>query len=442
MTVLYSILSLSIVLGIIVLVHEWGHYIAARLMKVRVETFSFGFGKRLFGKKVGDTDFRLSLIPLGGYVKMAGEEEASPEAKPDEFQSKNRAQKIFILLMGPFMNLVLAFFILTVINITGVEELEYRFEPPRIGHVVTGTAVEKAGLRVNDLILSFAGMTVSSWEELEVLVASTPGDTVKVIYERDGQTMETDLTVRQDEKKNFGVAGFLWIQDTTIGEVVKDTPAFNAGLKSGDRVIGVNNRKISSFYTFQEIISKSEGKNLTFEVSRKNEVFSIDVIPEDSGGRWVVGVFPEIPTKIIEYPLFKSMSLSLKKISRLTTLIFESLRKMVVGKLSPKNLSGPIDIANYSRKAMASGISNFFLLIAFISLNLGLVNLFPIPVLDGGHLLIFSIEAVIRKDFSQKVKNVLMNTGFLILIALMAFVILNDVAKLLPNGWRSMIPFL
>lgn len=442
MNFLYSIFALAIVLGIIVLVHEWGHYIAARLMKVRVETFSFGFGKRLFGKKVGDTDFRLSLIPLGGYVKMAGEEEASPEAKPDEFQSKNRAQKIFILLMGPFMNLVLAFFILTVINLTGVEELQYRFEPPRIGHVSAGTAVEKADLKANDLILSFDGMKVSTWKELEVLVASSPGETVKVEFERDGQTMETDLTVMKDKKKKFGVAGFLWVQDTRIGDIVKNTPASQAGLKYGDRILAIDGQKISSFYEFQKIVAGSGGKSLSFDISRDNDVFSVNIVPEDIDGRGVVGLFPAIPMKMVKYPFFESMSQSLKEISRLTTLIFVSLRKMIVGKLSPENLSGPIDIASISRKAMFSGISSFFLLIAFISLNLGLVNLFPIPVLDGGHLLIFTIESIIRRDFNQKVKNILMNLGFMILIALMAFVILNDVAKQLPNGWKSMIPFL
>jgi regulator of sigma E protease len=506
MNVLYSILSFAIVLGIIVIVHEFGHYIAARLMGVRVEVFSFGFGLRLFGKKVGETDFRLSLIPLGGYVKMAGEEEYDPkDLKPYEFHAKNRGQRIFILVMGPAMNVLLAFFIFTVINITGIEVPVYRSYPPQIGYVEIGSPAEKAGIQKGDIIRTVDGRSIKDWEELEIIIGANASQELPIEYERDGQLMKTQIRLRSISRHNIGDAGIQWDFKTEIKSVTKDSPAFRAGLKVDDILLAVNGKPIG-YFEIVPVISGSAGKPLQFRVKRGETEFDMEIVPEKvyfletqpletaeeaqeklkeikekvkdldfgisfregkfkiisenmdtppdpgtyqaatwltPGEKGIIGIemAPYSPTVETRYGFFAAMGHSVNKMIDLVDLVFNAIRKMVVGKLSPKSLSGPIEIATFSQKAMESGFSSFFLLIAFISLQLGLINLLPIPALDGGHLMIFSIESVIRRDFSLKIKNLLMNVGFFILIALMAFIILNDIAKNLPHGWDSLLPF-
>lgn len=504
MNVLYSILSFAIVLGIIVIVHEFGHYIAARLMGVRVEVFSFGFGLRLFGKKVGETDFRLSLIPLGGYVKMSGEEEYDPnDLKPYEFHAKNRGQKIFILVMGPAMNVLLAFLIFTVINITGVEVPVYRSYPPQIGYVEIGSPAEKAGIQKGDIIRTIEGRSIKDWEELEIIIGANANQKLPIEFERDGKLLEAEIELRSFSRHNIGDAGIHWDFRTKVMTVTKDSPAFHAGLKVDDILLAVNSKPIG-YFEIVPVISKSAGKPLQFRVRRGENEFNMEIVPKKVyflqtkpldtleeaekklkelkakvkdldfgynpregniiseymdnppapetyqttalltiGEKGIIGIEMArySPTVEKRYGFFAAMGHSVKKMVDLVDLVFNAIRKMIVGKLSPKSLSGPIEIATFSQKAFESGFSSFFLLIAFISLQLGLINLLPIPALDGGHLMIFSIESVIRRDFSLKVKNILMNIGFFILIALMAFVILNDIAKNLPRGWNSLLPF-
>ena len=203
-----TILSLALVLGIVVLVHEFGHYIAARLMGVRVEVFSFGFGPRLLGRKFGDTDFRLSLVPLGGYVRMAGEEEIDAQnPKSDEFLAKNRGQKIFILIMGPVMNLLLALGLITVINMNKADLDAYRFEPPVIGFVEPGKAAETAGIRPGDRIVTLDGVRIDDWGELERTVRTRAKKAVAVKLVRNGENLDVEMTIGSDEKGIIGDCG-------------------------------------------------------------------------------------------------------------------------------------------------------------------------------------------------------------------------------------------
>ncbi|MCK4889923.1 MAG: RIP metalloprotease RseP [Candidatus Aminicenantes bacterium] len=443
MAFISTIMVFTVVLGIIVIVHEFGHFIAARLMGVRVETFSFGFGKRLFGKKIGDTDFRISVFPLGGYVKMAGEDEYDPDnLKTDEFQAKNRAQKIFILLMGPLMNIILALLILTIINITGVESEKYKSEPPVIGLIAEESPAKKAGLEVGDLVLNVDGYKVKDWKELELEIGSNPDNLIKIVYEREGKQFSTELMVESDNEYNIGDAGFYWKYRVMIGSVKANSPASFAGIQPDDIIYSINGDDITPF-NITKIISKNPGIPLNFRIKRGESFIEKEITPQKSGERVEIGVglIQYSPMINVKYGFFDAVSKSIKDTIRLTSLVFDAFRKMIVGKLSAKNLSGPIEIAKFSKRAFDSGLSEFFMLIAFISLQLGIVNLFPIPALDGGHLMIYSIESLIRREFSMKVKLALINVGFFILLTLMAFVILNDIAKNLPNGWNSFLPF-
>lgn len=443
MLTLYKILSLAIVLGIIVFVHELGHFIAARLMKVRVETFSFGFGKRLFGKKFGDTDIRFSLIPLGGYVKMAGEEDyEAKDPKPDEFSAKNRAQKIFILLMGPAMNLFLAFFIMAIINVTGVEVAQYRSQPPVIGYVQKDSPAEKAGLESGDLILTVAGKQIDDWQDLELTIGSNPNEDLIVSYRRNGKTGQVTLKVGVMTRKNQNPAGLFWKFQTIIRRVDKGKPAETGGIQAGDIVLKIDGEEVS-YFEVHNIILDNPGKDLTFKVRRGDKLVDLTITPELQGEEAKIGVMmsPYTPSIIKRFGLFRAVARSFEEMVRMTVLTVTAVKKIITGKINPKHVSSLIDIADISQEALESGLPNFFVLIAFLSLHIGLLNLLPIPVLDGGHLMIYTIESIIRRDISPKLKIILMNIGFFLLVALMALAILNDIAKRLPDGWNSLLPF-
>lgn len=443
MITLYRILTLTIVLGIIVLVHEVGHFIAARLMKVRVETFSFGLGKRLFGKKFGHTDVRVSLIPLGGYVKMAGEEDfEAKDPKPYEFQAKNRAQKIFILFMGPAMNFLLAFFILAIISINGIEIENYKSEPPRIGYVQKDSPAEKAGIHKGDLILTIAGRKIKDWQDLELTIGANPNEALAVKYERGGEVRQTTLKVGVLSQENLNPGGIFWDYKTRIQAVDKGKPADRAGMKSGDIITAINGKEITIF-EIHDIIISNEGKPLHFKVKRGEKELELVITPARIDKKVVIGISMTnyAPTTKLHFGLFAAFKRSAQEMVRLTYLTVNALKKLITGKINPRHLSGPIDIAKVSQQALESGLSNFFVLIAFLSLHIGLINLFPIPVLDGGHLMIYSIETIIRRDFSPRIKTILMNLGFIIIVSIMVFAILNDIAKNLPNGWKSLLPF-
>jgi regulator of sigma E protease len=443
MNVIYQLLTFLFVLGIIVLVHEFGHYIAARLMQIRVEVFSFGFGKRLFGKKIGDTDFRLSLFPLGGYVRMAGEEEFDPEhPKADEFMAKNRAQKIFTLLLGPFMNIVLALLLIFIVNLGGVEMDAYKLEKPVIGYVEKGSPAAKAGLLPGDTLLSINGRETPNWKEVEITVGTNPKESLKIDFSRQGQPLKATLEVISSSRYEIGYAGFYWQLPAEIGQTMKNYPAWKAGLRPGDVIEAVDGQPVSNYFELADIIRQSAQKPLRLTYRRGDRVLESQVTPVAESGRGLIGFNVRIATTKVKYGIFAALKNSVQESVRLTFLTINAFKKIIQRKISVKSFSGPMEIARVSQQALISGFANFFMLIAFISLQLGIVNLFPIPGLDGGHLLIFTVEAIIRRDLNQKLKNALIYAGFAFLIALMGFVILNDIAKTLPNGWKSLLPFL
>jgi regulator of sigma E protease len=443
MNIVYQFLTFLVVLGIIVLVHEFGHYIAARLMKIRVEVFSFGFGRRLFGRKFGDTDFRVSLVPVGGYVRMAGEEEYdSTHPAPDQFMAKNRAQKIFTLVLGPLMNLVLALVLIAAVNMTGVETDSYRLEKPVIGYVVQGSPAEKAGFKPGDVLLAINNRKTPDWKEVELMVGTNAKETLTLDFLRNGARNRTQMKVASGSQPEIGYAGFLWQLPAEIDQVAPDYPAARAGLKPGDRITAVDGEPVASYFALADIIRAAPGKKLQLTVQRGGEAIAAEVVPVLENKVGVIGFNVKLATTKIQYGFAAAVKNSFQEAGRLIRLTFDAFRKIAQRKMSMKSFSGPIEIARYSQQALASGFANFFMLIAFISLQLGIVNLFPIPGLDGGHLLILAIETAIRRDLNAKLKTILLYAGFAFLLALMGYVLLNDIAKTLPHGWQSLLPFL
>jgi regulator of sigma E protease len=344
--------------------------------------------------------------------------------------------------MGPAMNIILAFLIITFINISGVETEKYKFEPPVIGYVEKDSPAYKSGIRRGDLIVEIDGRHIPTWKELEITIGANPNETMDLVYQREGRKVRTEIQVQTRTTYGVGYAGFFWDHKAMIAGVKKDSPASKSGLKKEDIILSINMNPVG-YFNISDTIAANPEKPLLFSIRRDSQLLDVTVTPEKVEDRGIIGIemSPYSPIVEIHYGLIPAMGNSIKELVKLTFLTFNAFKKIIIGKLSPKNLSGPIEIAKFSQKALESGLSNFFILIAFISLQLGIINLFPIPVLDGGHLMIYSIEAATRKEFSPKVKSILINMGFIILVALMIFVILNDIAKTMPNGWNSFLPF-
>jgi len=442
MTILGTIVAFLIVFGVLVFIHEFGHFFVAKLVGVRVEAFSFGYGKRLIGIKKGDTDYRISLIPMGGYVKLLGEGmfDKDRELSPDDFMAKTRWERFLILVMGSVMNIVMAIVLVAIINMAGVTVPEYQDQTPVIGWIDPGSPAEKAGLMVDDQILKINGQTVKTWHDVELAVGSRPDRLITVEIKRGDQLLQVPLKTDKVTKYEMGYAGFRAKILTQIMMVNPGSPAEKAGLKPGDVILAVNGEPIF-FYNFVQKIEESAGKPLVLTVERQGQIMSITVIPRKEGSVGKIGILQGAKSITRKYSFFPAFAQSLRENAKNTFLVINFLKDLFTGQASARQLGGPLEIASFSYAAMKMGFLAMLSWIAIISLQLGILNLLPIPVFDGGQIFVLLIEGIIRKDLSPKTREIWMQIGFVIFVFIIVFVILNDIAKTLPNGWKSFIPF-
>ncbi len=442
-----TLLAFVIVFGIIVFVHESGHFIMAKAMGIRVEVFSFGFGLRLFGFKKGDTDYRISLIPAGGYVKFLGEGVVDPgkDLAPDDYNAKKRWQRFLVIAMAPVANVLLAVILLSGVNMVGVDAPAYLDHSPVIGWIEPGSPAEKAGLKPDDLLVSLNGQKLKTWSDVELAVGTQPGKTLKVDIIRDGQPLRLDLTtenLRQEKKSQFdlGYAGFYGKIMTQVKMVTRGGPAAKGGLRPGDIIKAIDGQPVY-FYKFVEILEKSPGKALAVTVIRGGKTVDLTITPKLESGVGKIGIMQVAQTVKKRYGFFAAIGQSVSENAKLVTLIVDVIKKLFTGEASTRQLAGPIEIANFSYAALRLGLVALISWIALFSLQLGIINLIPIPVLDGGQLFVLIIEGIIRRDLSPRLRQIWMNIGFVIFIFLIAFTILNDIVRRLPHGWRSLVPF-
>ena len=409
-----------IAIGILIIVHELGHFITARLFGIKVEEFSVGFGPPLLSFNCCKTTVRLRIFPLGGFVKMAGEDPSEMTFKPYEFYSKPLLQRSLVVLAGPLANLLLAIVVFCAVFALGKTTFKYVNEPPIIG-------VSKVeGLKPGDRILEVNHRKVSTWREFVREVGISPRDSVILTVLRNGKVVNVLVKPRK-----FGEAKVLDVIpriEPVIGKVYKGMPAEKSGLKPGDRVLSVNGKKISDWHEFTEEIKKSGGEVLTLEVLRKGKIVSVRVKPvyNQKLKKYVIGTAPEI----IRYSLIGAVKEGFREFKSLTVFFFRFLKDLLTGEASFKSLGGPIMIAQAIEKAASTGILNYLYLLGFISLQLGYINLLPLPVLDGGLLVLFFVEALRKKQFSPKTREVIQQVGFAILGVLMTLVIYNDILRL------------
>ena len=451
-----NILAFVIVLGVLIFFHEMGHFLVARLFGVGVEKFSLGFGPRLVGRTVGMTDYRISAIPLGGYVKMVGEEpdaEIEPEQIPYSFTHKHVFKRILIVAAGPFFNLLLAALIYAAFFMfVGTEDIR-----PVVNHVVAQSPADQAGIRVGDFIQSIDGSPVSSWGDINRLIGDAKGKPIAVHFKREGEIRQVSITPQTKmatdilgDDMPYLDAGFSGVPPlkAIVGDVAEGYPAKTAGLKKGDRIMEINGQPVDSWFTMKEIISRSKGETLAVQVLRDGKTLGVEITPvlfseENALGEKVDSYRIGISTPGVEIPEADRMVVKLGplsaigesidqtyQISRLTVL---SIVKLIKGTVSTKTLGGPIMIAEMAGQQAKAGWTNLIFFIAVLSINLAILNFLPIPVLDGGHLLFFFIEAVIRRPVNLRMREIAQQAGLFILMMLMIFVFYNDIMRLFSS---------
>ncbi len=442
MTIIETIVAFLIVFGILVFIHEFGHFFMAKLVGVRVEVFSFGYGRRLFGFKKGGTDYRVSLIPMGGYVKLLGEGlfDRERQLSPDDFMAKTRWERFLILVMGSVMNIILAIILVAIINMAGVTVPEYQEQPPVIGWIDPGSPAEKAGFTIGDEILEINGRRVRTWQEVEIAVGSRPEKEIVVTVRRGDEILQVPLKTDKITRYEMGYAGFRARILTQIMMVNPGSPADKAGLKPGDVIKAVNGQPVF-FYNFVKTIEENPEIPLTLTIERGGEILELTVIPRKEGSVGKIGIMQGARSVTRKYRPLAALAQSLRENTRNAFLVIDFLKKLFTGEASTRQLGGPLEIASFSRAAMKMGLLAMMSWIAIISLQLGIINLLPIPVLDGGQIFVLMIEGLIRRDLSPKMREIWMQIGFVIFIFIIVFVILNDIVKRLPNGWKSLVPF-
>jgi regulator of sigma E protease len=452
-----TILAFIVVLGVTITVHEFGHFAMAKLLKIRVLAFSLGFGPRLFGFTRGGTDYRLSAFPIGGYVKMAGEvldEERSGD--PNEFLSHPKWHRFLVAVSGPFMNILLAIVITTFSFIQGVDIGRYRKGPAIVGPVVANSIAKRAGLQSGDLIVSVNKNQIGTWDEMEIALGTAPRNALDVEVSRNNQNLKLHFDpppTGQSIGADFSdLLGFRYTLPKAIIMYVTDNkPAQKAGLQSGDEILSVKgNGKIGTdFDQILNIIYESKGIPLDFEVRRQaaesqkidiwekskssdGRIFHVDITPFEDDGHGAIGFAPDYPSDRQKFGPIGSLSKSVRRNYESLAMTFTVIGRIFTRHADIRStLSGPIEIARISGQFARIDARLLIGLIGMISLQLGVFNLLPIPILDGGVIALLLIEGVIRRDLSLRLKEKIVQVGFFFLIILMAFVIYNDLSKII-----------
>ena len=437
-----TLLSFLFVLGVLIFVHELGHFLAARRLGVRVLTFSLGFGPKILKFTRGDTEYCVSAIPLGGYVKMAGESPDDPRSgAPDEFLSKTKWERFQVLIMGPVMNIVLAVVVMAIVLAQGAEVPAYEDQPPVVGAVKMNSAAERAGIVPGDRILSVAGDGVPTWKDMAIAISMKANRSVALTLNREGRTMSFDVMPSAEGRYEIGDLGVLPDVSPIAQKVDPKDPAARGGMQAGDVIYAVNGARMIFPEDLKDVIAKHPGEPIDVEVRRAGAPVHLSITPDKRPtGGWI-GITMVEATRSFKPGPFEAVKLSVVQNATSGVMIFKILGGLFTGSTSVRQLQGPVGIAQLSGESAEAGFIQLLSLMAVISLNLGLLNLMPVPVLDGGHILIMALEGVARRDFSMAVKEKMLLAGFVVLMMLMVTVIYNDltritwIERLMP--WRN-----
>jgi regulator of sigma E protease len=440
MTIFYAI----ILLGILIFVHELGHFLFAKMVNVKVLKFSLGFGPRVLGKKYGETEYQISAVPLGGYVKMLGEEpgdEISDEDRARAYNLQPVGKRILIVLAGPVFNILFAAILFIALFLAGIPVAR-----PYIGKIAEQSPAANAGLMTGDKVVAINGIAVESWDDIDASTNKNPGKPLLFRIEREGTIAEIPVTpVKKSEKNIFGEEREVWdigivpLIPSEIGEVVKGSSADKAGLKKGDRVIEIEGKTIKMWQDLTAIIHESPGKSLRFRIKRDDHTMELSITPERStftmptGERkeiGLIGVRPMTSDFMKRFNLIDATNLGIRKTWETSFLTFVVVIKLIQRIVPADTLGGPIMIFQMAGEQAALGAMSFFAFMAVLSINLGVLNLLPIPILDGGHVMFLTFEAIRRKPLSERVMMIAQKVGLMFIVTLMAFVLYNDFLRI------------
>jgi regulator of sigma E protease len=426
--------SFIVVLGILIFIHELGHFAVAKWSGVGVEKFSLGFGPKLIGITYGETEYRLSLLPLGGYVKMTGEnpgEEVSDFDKARSFNHKRVGTRALIVVAGPVMNLVLAVILFPIIFMIGISVPAYLDKAPVVAFVAAETPASIAGVQKGDKVLSIDGEAVDDWESFLSTVILSPNAELQLVLERAGKSRNVSVTPVASETTGGGYLGIHPPMRPVVGTLSKGYPAEKAGLLPGDLILAIDGTEITHWAELEKFIKKS-GVKRTFLVERAGATFTVDIEPKQSADTevFLIGISRDEAQVLRRYGFSEAVVKGIDSSYKMTAQLFTVIKGLVVGQYSMKTLGGPIMIAQVAGSAAKSGIADLLSLVAFLSLQLGIINLFPIPVLDGGHLLFFGVEAIKGKPLSERFMGAAQQVGVVLLVALMLMVTYNDFMRI------------
>jgi regulator of sigma E protease len=437
------LLGVALVLGVLILVHEWGHFIVARMFGVRVDVFSIGFGPRLFGWKRGATDYRVSAVPLGGYVRMAGQDMSEidagakpPTGAPDELMSKPRWQRALISLAGPAVNLIFPVFLLAgFFAIKGEPYPPYLDQSVQIVAFAGPAQAEASPFHVGDAVVSINGVQKPTWEQLSKILSTAPtGSSIPVELENNGARRQVTLKMPANGSERFDIFGYAPVAPV-IDDIAPNSPAERAGLTQGDRVVAVDGKDIQWWGQFVTKVRGGNGSPVSLKIARKNQTIEVRVTPEKTTGpdgetAYLIGVGPV--EKYRPMPLTQSVVAATEGTSKMVKQTVEVVGALFTGRVSVKQLQSVVGISRAAGEAVRKGPQATILLMVLISVNLGILNLLPIPILDGGNVLLLAIEGGMRRDLSMAFKERFVQVGLVFLLVLFAYVMYNDVVRLLP----------
>lgn len=446
-----SVFIFIVVLGVLIFFHELGHFLVARFFGVGVERFSLGFGPRLFGKTIGRTDYRISLVPLGGYVKMVGEEPDAPlppEDVPYSFTHKSVGKRALIVFAGPLFNVLLAVVIFTAgLYFAGLPSIR-----PVVRNVESGGPAQQEGIREGDVIRSIDGRAVASWRDIDAAADRSQGRPLSLTIDRGGQRLEFVVAPQPASARNIfgdevtyydlGIKGYAEIS-ALVDEVMEGMPAAEAGMQRGDRIVAIDGQPIDRWETMQEMVASSQGRTMTFTVLRGETTLEMAITPDEIQEPDLLGVkqivyrigirragivIPDEDQVTVRLGLLGSVSQGMGQTWNVIRATGHFFVKMFERKVSSEAIGGPIRIAQMANQQAQEGLLALFYFIAIISVNLAIINLLPIPVLDGGHLLFYAIESIKGKPVSIRTREAAQQVGLFLLLMLMVFVFYNDIA--------------
>lgn len=439
-----TIVELAIVLGIMVLVHEFGHFALCKLCGVRVEAFAIGFGSRIFGFRSGGTEYRLNILPLGGYVKMAGE--TPGEAKtddPGELQNHPRWQRVLIALAGPIFNFLLAIGLMTAVYMLHNEVQEYLSGPAVADYVPANTPIARTGLEPGDRITHYDTIDNPTWDQVAVRSLLNLNQTIPFAFVHDGHQIDTKLFVESKSGPEnftldrFGLIPRMQAVPIQVASLEPGMPAEKAGLKAGDKIVSIDGLELHSVPALLAYLQDRAGKPAAITIDRSEQPVHLEITPQladigDGTKDYRLGFrYVQPPVKVEKLPFGQALAESAKFNWKAAKLIGEVIKRMFTRQVSVKSLSGPIGIGQQVHEAVQMpGWMPIISLMAYISVNLGIFNLLPIPILDGGMILFLLIEEIIRRDIDQTIKERVYQVAFVCLIVFAAFVIFNDITKL------------